>query len=135
MRGSWLVGMVGLVSGAALIATPALAEDRRPVKSGVPTAVFGGGAYSPVTCMGAALPNLRVATQPQHGTLSIERGQTVVREGNCTGKSVLGVYVVYRSTPGYRGPDAFAVELQMNAYDGGRIGTHTESRSFEVDVK
>jgi predicted transcriptional regulator len=60
----------------------------------------------------------RVATKPQHGKLTPSRVSAVARQNRfssystaCLGKTMPGFRVTYISTPGYRGPDSFAIEV------------------------
>jgi hypothetical protein len=105
------------VATALLALQPGLAQAATvTVKSGVPTAV-----HTYLSWNSDCSPNsgvVKVATKPQHGRLTPSRVSAVARQNRfssygtvCLGKAMPGFRVTYTSTPGYRGPDSFAIEV------------------------
>ncbi len=101
----------------ALMTEPehACAADRT-VKSGVPTPIHTYMSWNDDCSPNSGV--VKVASKPQHGKLTPERTSAVARQNrfstyatSCLGKTMPGFKVVYTSSPGYRGPDSFTIEV------------------------
>ena len=109
MRIVFVAALLALQSGLAQAATVT-------VKSGVPTAVHTYLSWNNDCSPNAGV--VKVATKAQHGKLTPSRVSAVARQNRfssygtvCLGKTMPGFRVTYTSTPGYRGPDSFAIEV------------------------
>lgn len=110
-----------LTLGCLLLAGPATAQNKMPVvKSGQSVVLRSIAAYDPTTCLFAALPIITVAKQPANGTVVVEKTSfTLGNDTRCSGTAVKGTQVVYKSKPGYRGPEQVIVETSRDKYING----------------
>lgn len=124
--------------GAALVlaSSPAGAEDRGPhtIKSGEARILLSYASYSPETCYFVALPRMKIIQAPAHGTARVGKFAHEVDSGACSGTKMRSTAIEYRSTAGYRGPDAVVVEVETDLYTNG-IGTRGERIRIDVNVK
>ena len=110
------------------LAAPAFGETRRiggeqtlnrRVAPGGTVRVFTYGRWDSA-CNPLPAPDVVMRTQPQHGTVVIQSGQTevrMIREGAAdrTGRVMPGTAVFYRAEPGYRG----TVQFDYDVLNGG----------------
>ncbi len=99
------------------VAAPAMAEDFRVAVSAGKRSVIGSiGTYNTFTCAPSAVPQPRVAQQPEHGKVEVVEERRVLNAGRC-GRIESNLLVVYY-TPraGYRGPDAASVDFLSFAF-------------------
>ena len=110
------------LSGITLVAAlfvPVAATAAEPVrvKSGVPKGIVQQTIYNPQTCQYGALPTARITQPPAHGKVEVVKITYVVAAGKaCAGQTFKGTAIVYTSTRGYRGPDAFGFEFSWDTF-------------------
>jgi hypothetical protein len=108
-----VVGLIAVMLAGA-VSSVAYAESAS-VASGVKSRVTRHWSYD-ARCQAAKLA-VRLTTQPAHGRVSIQSERISVpanasrggdQNTNCVGRSLLGVGVYYKSSPGYVGQDSFS---------------------------
>jgi len=114
--------------------TAAAMTGQKVVKSGEVATLFQHSTYLREACTAGPVPTLQITTQPRHGTVSIDRGAVKVKGGSCDGMSFPGVRVIYKSAPGYHGPDVVAFETKA-PLDTTGIRMMTDTRVFELTVR
>ena len=130
MRNAVAIALVSLG-----LAAPALAGDGPiAVKAGVATIVLSFASFNPDTCGYGPLPIMKIARPPSHGTVTFEKYQHVIRENSCAGHTLRSMATVYRSAPGYRGPDTFAVDAETELFVN-EPGMRTSRNEISVLVK
>ena len=63
-------------------------------------------------CTSGPLPVIRLATPPQHGTVTVKQGRLQATNlKQCLGADLPAFVALYRSEPNYIGKDEFAIEV------------------------
>lgn len=120
MMNSCLMRMVTvLCSGLSLTSAIDDAEANsfsRTAASGQPQRIAAYHSWDPQTCTSLSA-NMNIVVKPSHGvliprvvphTITTSRFGSV---GSCAGKPIKALQIEYRSTPGYRGTDTFAIDV------------------------
>ncbi|MDK9695666.1 MAG: hypothetical protein OEL76_04685 [Siculibacillus sp.] len=115
---------------------PVSATEKGPfnVRSGTSTVVLSYASYDPDTCYFQAIPRLRVATPPAHGSVTIGKSSHAAGKGSCEGKTLRSSVVHYRANPGYRGRDEMVISVESEVFTDG-TGIWGDSVRILVDVK
>lgn len=109
--------IAALVLVSAVFAGNALASDVT-VKTSPGKRVLASqfALFASDTCYAGALPEARIAQQPQHGKLEIGQESKQARAGNCGGMLIHYRTVYYTPNAGFRGTDTFSVDYLYNMF-------------------
>jgi hypothetical protein len=126
-----------VVAASALLGSGARAQEvklTRSVASGAQSLLVDERSWD-ANCKPLAT-SVTITKQPSNGNVTIVPAVSVIAvstpqsasTGRCSGKSVSGNHVQYRSNPGFRGTDTLTYEVQ---YGNGRSATTTVT----IDVR
>ncbi|PTW55717.1 hypothetical protein C8N35_11242 [Breoghania corrubedonensis] len=103
-----------VASALALTVAAGNAETlKADARSGRTTRVGGHFVYNITNCQASIVPNLKVARQPAHGTVTIRKARMRVGTGHrCAGLAVTGSEVHYTAKRGYHGADTFSIKFR-----------------------
>ena len=90
--------------------------------------------YNGQLCSSGPIAQVKLKTEPKHGTVKIVRSVWAPEKGKCKGKKFKGVDVIYTPKRGYRGPDEFSTKYSMPRYTN-RSTLNYLHDTYKVEVK
>lgn len=122
---------------AILCATPVIAQQvslTKTARSGAPLRLGYERAWD--RSCAAVAAQVSITQQPEHGTVSVARSTSTIPAstprsgptGPCAGRSVVGNEIVYRSQPGFHGPDRVSWSAAYGNGGGGATSVDIEVR-------
>ena len=121
----------------AICSTTSLASDiRREVTSGKAAAVLSIIAFEPTSCAAYPAHNIKITKAPEHGSaeLLVRPVSAETAFPHCKGKTVKPTFVIYRSSPGFRGDDHVSVTF-TRATNTGEMSEAFYSYDIGIAIK
>ncbi|POF34861.1 hypothetical protein CLV41_1011321 [Roseibium marinum] len=109
---------------------------RRSIPANKTSSVGAHATYN-AQCMPSSIPKMKIAKQPENGTVSFKQVAFKLSEdaGRCAGRQVKGIAVYYKPKRGFRGQDEFKVRFTMDMYSARSAKIRNVVDKYIVEVK
>ncbi len=108
------------------------------LKAGVKVSPQQGWTYTLASwndaCEFGALPQIKIVSAPEHGSISLGTGEHVVKNPNsiCQGSPIEGTSVSYQPAKGFHGTDHLTYEVAYQATEDGPMLSQTYTVPLNV---
>jgi hypothetical protein len=103
-------------------------------QAGKRNAIQSFGSYSIDQCTGAAVPEARIAKQPENGKLEVIEERRPIQAGRCGTITANVLVIYYTPKSGFRGQDSASVDFTSQVFaESSRI--RSSRLSLDISVK